>query len=100
MFGKKKGLSEEERKVKAIAEQRMLERKVRFETALPKFKDEYNQLIRKYGIIHGGVLDLTPTGLIPRTVEMDCWEAVQAQEKKRQDGFKALNGKSPVVSAE
>lgn len=83
---KNKGLSEQERLAKAQWDKKFEELRQRFEHALPGFRDEYNQLVRKYGCIHTGRIRVDEAlGIQPDVVIRDCWEEVQR--------IKNVNGK-------
>ena len=76
------GLSESQRLQATLMEAKKLESIKRLEANLPAFRKEYNELVKKYGIVHEAQLNATPNGIFPTIVLRECMEQVEQQVKR------------------
>lgn len=80
---KNKGLNEEQRQQKAKFELEVKESTERLQKNLPAFKEEYVQLVKKYGIKHKAIVKFDPTiGMIPVLAQEECSVELKHMEEQ------------------
>lgn len=79
---KHEGMSESQRLQATLIEAKKLESIKRLETNLPAFQREYNELVKKHGIVHQAQLNANSNGIFPTIVLRECAEQIEQQVRK------------------